>query len=1087
MASTATLNVQVLMDATNAANGLNQTAQKFEGAFKKMAAAAAGAFAVDKVKDFVSGAINAASDLNETVSKSATIFGDQGAEIQKWAEGAAESMGLSTQAALSAAAGFGNFFKQVGVAAPQAAQMSEGLVKLAADFASFNNIDSSDALDALQAGLVGEYDAMQKLVPTINAAAVEQRALADTHKSTAAQLTAAEKATAFYALTVEGAGDATDDFSRTADGLANSQRIANAEWENAQAKIGQAFLPAMTSVVNVIKDAIPLVSEIAQALLGFGTQILNLPQPVFLAAGAIGGLLLLGPRLGGFVTSIGTAITGLITKMEAMRIASLTTATSLNTFGLAAANVGRGLLAAFGGIPGIIATAVTALAGFALFKWAQGAADATAEAERFTAQVEALQGVLKSGGDLRQNAYDRLSENWKGLVKTGETLGQTADRLGLNLDVLLDGLITDGPGGTQVVDQIDRKIADLKKQQFGSGDTMWDWLTPGVEQNQAITDQIADLEAAKGAYQTLVPQLGAAKAAEEERTRAALNGADATKAGGTAAETAAEQAARLAQEEKDLADWTKKTTQAFEDMKGPVDEAFRLGTGNQLVLELERAEDSADRAGKVIHAALEKAFPERNDLRRNGISELVGDVREAGKAIKDEDIGGQVRDIFKDIQNQDPIKLQILGEPGQVVQDWTDDFRDDWDSSLVEIFNQSGGNVDETVKVMLGHTKNITQGVADSLGITFEQAEAIVKKTVGNIDETSLKDKVLTFTAEDRKLRETTLIWDSLVLDPVTKTFKTDIQTPEAQEIADQVNHDLGLVDHSLDKLNIPTGTTPPTPEDIAATTANAQAAAALHLINIPSQVGAPKPPGGAFGRYMVGGDLAGTPTPPITVPSLVTPPPKLPGPAGGAATGAGAQTAPIVTVPVITNLTQAQAQINAFTSASRKVAPLLVSADMNQAQSQVTSFMSVHREVFIDVRGNINPWQATITGVMSQQRDVSVSILGNSASFQRTMSSVENGDYVATVRIVADTSSFNATFNSLPTTRAITNAPRVSTTAGVAPTLFGATARSSVPVATQTINIKVNAGINSPDSVARAIKRVVLARDRRATTVYAG
>jgi hypothetical protein len=34
--------------------------------------------------------------------------------------------------------------------------------------------------------------------------------------------------------------------------------------------------------------------------------------------------------------------------------------------------------------------------------------------------------------------------------------------------------------------------------------------------------------------------------------------------------------------------------------------------------------------------------------------------------------------------------------------------------------------------------------------------------------------------------------------------------------------------------------------------------------------------------------------------------------------------------------------------------------------------------------------------------------------------------------------------------------------------------------------NIKVDAGINDPDSVARAIDRVVLARQRRSGTVYA-
>src|SRR5690242_12979370 len=52
--------------------------------------------------------IKAASDLNETENKSAVVFGDSAKAIDTWATNAATKIGMSKQAALEAAATFGN-------------------------------------------------------------------------------------------------------------------------------------------------------------------------------------------------------------------------------------------------------------------------------------------------------------------------------------------------------------------------------------------------------------------------------------------------------------------------------------------------------------------------------------------------------------------------------------------------------------------------------------------------------------------------------------------------------------------------------------------------------------------------------------------------------------------------------------------------------------------------------------------------------------------------------------------------------------------------------------------------------------------
>ena len=79
-------------------------------------------------------------------------------------------------------------------------------------------------IEAQTAAFRGEYDSLQRFIPTINAANVEQKAMEQTGKENAEQLTASEKAAATYTLMLEGMGAAQGDFARTSDSAANRQR-----------------------------------------------------------------------------------------------------------------------------------------------------------------------------------------------------------------------------------------------------------------------------------------------------------------------------------------------------------------------------------------------------------------------------------------------------------------------------------------------------------------------------------------------------------------------------------------------------------------------------------------------------------------------------------------------------------------------------------------------------------------------------------------------------------------------------------------------------------------------------------------------
>lgn len=273
----ADVSVSVDLDTAPAEREAQGLKGKLKTAFSDMGSIAGGVFMAQvggaitgKGVEVLTNSITLARDYNEILSKSNTVFGDQATAIEQWARSASTSFGQSKAQALDAASGFGNMFSQLGIGAPIAADMSVKMTELASDFASFHNADISQVLDAQASAFRGEYDALQKFVPTISAATVEQKALAQTGKATTGELTAQEKAVAAYSVMLENAGDAAGDFDRTQGSLSNQQRILSAQWEDFQTQMGQALIPALTAVVTAINtQVIPAVQDFASKVKGY--------------------------------------------------------------------------------------------------------------------------------------------------------------------------------------------------------------------------------------------------------------------------------------------------------------------------------------------------------------------------------------------------------------------------------------------------------------------------------------------------------------------------------------------------------------------------------------------------------------------------------------------------------------------------------------------------------------------------------------------------------------------------------------------------------------------------------------------------
>lgn len=240
-------------EAVSASKAIVSSLSTVGGAVVMGAFAAAGS-AIAGIGGLLASSIGPASDLNETVSKVGVVFGDQAENVRSFGETAATALGMSSNAALSAAGTYGNLFRAMGMTTNESAAMSVNLVELAADLASFNNIRPEDALEKLRAGLAGETEPLRSLGVNINAASVEARALKMNLVMAGQELTAAAKASATYSLIMEQTSLAQGDFARTSTGLANQQRILSASFENVKAQVGSALLPAITQVYQMMNQ-----------------------------------------------------------------------------------------------------------------------------------------------------------------------------------------------------------------------------------------------------------------------------------------------------------------------------------------------------------------------------------------------------------------------------------------------------------------------------------------------------------------------------------------------------------------------------------------------------------------------------------------------------------------------------------------------------------------------------------------------------------------------------------------------------------------------------------------------------------------
>lgn len=224
-----------------------------EGMAKKAAKTLAATFAVKGITDFGKQCLDLGSDLTEVQNVVDTAFGPKvSKKVDKFAQSAATSFGLSETMAKRYAGTFGAMATAFGFSQDQAADMSTQLTGLAGDVASFYNISQDEAYTKLKSVFTGETESLKDLGVVMTQTALDSYAMANGFGKTTAKMSEAEKVALRYKFVQDQLNIASGDFAKTSGSWANQVRILSLQFDSLKASIGQGLINLFTPIIQQV-------------------------------------------------------------------------------------------------------------------------------------------------------------------------------------------------------------------------------------------------------------------------------------------------------------------------------------------------------------------------------------------------------------------------------------------------------------------------------------------------------------------------------------------------------------------------------------------------------------------------------------------------------------------------------------------------------------------------------------------------------------------------------------------------------------------------------------------------------------------
>lgn len=186
---------------------------------------------IQKVGEAVSQSVEYASALEESANVVEVSFGAQADQVKAWSKTTLDAYGLNEKTAMSYVGTMGAILKASGVSEGAISGMSTALVGLSGDLASFKNISPESAFDKIRSGMIGQTRGLQELGYMMGVDELKAYALSKGLTTAYDKMSATDQMLVRYAYLLDATSDAQGDYSRTAQGYANSLRTLQESWQ----------------------------------------------------------------------------------------------------------------------------------------------------------------------------------------------------------------------------------------------------------------------------------------------------------------------------------------------------------------------------------------------------------------------------------------------------------------------------------------------------------------------------------------------------------------------------------------------------------------------------------------------------------------------------------------------------------------------------------------------------------------------------------------------------------------------------------------------------------------------------------------
>lgn len=246
-------------------NVVQQQTEKIKSALGKIGKVVAVAFSVTALLSFGKSCIELGSDLAEVQNVVDVTFGSMSESVNKFARDALEQFGLSETSAKKYTSTLGAMLKSMGFTTSAAADMSMEMTGLAADMASFYNLDTDAAFEKIRSGISGETEPLKQLGINLSVANLEAYALSQGMTTAYSAMSQQEQALLRYNYLLSVTADAQGDFARTSDGWANQVRVLTERFNALKAAIGKGLIAVLTPVVRALNNLLAKILTVTDA------------------------------------------------------------------------------------------------------------------------------------------------------------------------------------------------------------------------------------------------------------------------------------------------------------------------------------------------------------------------------------------------------------------------------------------------------------------------------------------------------------------------------------------------------------------------------------------------------------------------------------------------------------------------------------------------------------------------------------------------------------------------------------------------------------------------------------------------------